>query len=438
MKRIAIIGSGISGLGAAYALRNTADVTLYEARGRLGGHSHTLRIDHGGEALDVDVGFIVYNGRNYPNLTGLFNALDVVTQPSDMSFSVSDPDGYEWASSSRGIFAQKRNLFSPRFHRFWRTILKFNDVARAQLAAGEIGDVALRVWLDENGFDQVFRDNYILPMAAAIWSTPERGVLDFPARSFFEFFENHRLMHKERPKWRTVTGGSQAYVNRIGQELGDRVRLASPVRRVAPFGQKVKVTVESGQSDVFDEVILACHSDQALAILDTAYDTQRFNLASVRYRPNQVYLHRDARLMPKRRAAWASWNVLKGHGEDVCLSYWMNRLQSLPERCATFVTLNPLTPPAEETVFAELSFDHPQFDGPAEAAVRELKRLQGSDGLWFAGAWMGRGFHEDGLKSGLSPALSLGGQVPWNAEGVDIVSREEDAAPVRLIGTATN
>ncbi|NBC20241.1 MAG: NAD(P)-binding protein [Alphaproteobacteria bacterium] len=438
MKRIAIIGSGISGLGAAYALRNTADVTLYEARGRLGGHSHTLRIDHGGEALDVDVGFIVYNGRNYPNLTGLFDALDVVTQPSDMSFSVSDPDGYEWASSSRGIFAQKRNLFSPRFHRFWRTILKFNDVARAQLAAGEIGDVALRVWLDENGFDQVFRDNYILPMAAAIWSTPERGVLDFPARSFFEFFENHRLMHKERPKWRTVTGGSQTYVKRIGQELGDRVRLANPVRRVAPFGQRVKVTVESGQSDVFDEVILACHSDQALAILDTAYDTQRFNLASVRYRPNQVYLHRDARLMPKRRAAWASWNVLKGHGEDVCLSYWMNRLQSLPERCATFVTLNPLTPPADDTVFAELSFDHPQFDGPAEAAVRELKRLQGSGGIWFAGAWMGRGFHEDGLKSGLSPALSLGGQVPWNAEGVEIVSRQQDTAPVQLVGTATN
>ena len=350
-----------------------------------------------------------------------------------MSFSVSDPHGYEWASSARGIFAQKRNLLSPRFHRFWRTILNFNDTARAQLEAGEIGDVALRVWLDENGFDQTFRENYILPMAAAIWSTPERGVLDFPARSFFEFFENHRLMHKERPKWRTVTGGSQAYVRKVAELLGEHVRLSSPVTRIAPFGERVKLTVESGQSEVFDDVILACHSDQALAMLDDSYAAQRFNLRSVRYRPNRVYLHRDASLMPRRKAAWASWNVLKGHGEDVCLSYWMNRLQSLPERCPTFVTLNPLTPPADETVFAELTFDHPQFDGPAEAAVRELKRMQGDCGLWFAGAWMGRGFHEDGLKSGLSPALSLGGTVPWTPEGVDVQVPARHDAPVRII-----
>lgn len=432
MKRIAIIGSGISGLGAAYALHGHADITLFEARNRLGGHSHTLIIDHGGESLNVDVGFIVYNGLNYPNLTGLFDALDVETQASDMSFSVSDPSGYEWASSARGIFAQKRNLLSPRFHKFWRTILQFNDTARTQLQAGEIGDVALRVWLDENGYNQTFRENYILPMAAAIWSTPERGVLDFPARSFFEFFENHRLMHKERPKWRTVTGGSQAYVTKLAARLGEQIRLSSPVARLAPFGEKVKLTTENGHSEVFDDVILACHSDQALRMLDDSYQAQRFNLGSVRYRPNNVFLHSDARLMPKRKAAWASWNVLKGHGESVCLSYWMNRLQSLPENRPTFVTLNPLTPPADEKVFAQLSFDHPQFDGPAAAAVREIQRLQGQGGLWFAGAWMGHGFHEDGLKSGLSPALSLGGEIPWTPEGVDIHEQPGKSGPVRI------
>ncbi len=438
MKRIAIIGSGISGLGAAYALHATADITLFEARDRLGGHSNTLVIDHGGHEINVDVGFIVYNGLNYPNLTGLFEALDVATEPSDMSFSVSDPHGYEWASSARGMFAWKRNLFSMRFHRFWRTILRFNDTARAQLAAGEIGDIALSVWLDENGFDETFRDNYVLPMAAAIWSTPERGVLDFPARSFFEFFDNHRLMHAERPKWRTVTGGSQAYVRKIADVLGDRVHLGSPVTRVVPFGDRVKLSVAGGRDEIFDDVILACHSDQSLAILDDSFAAQRFNLTSVRYRPNTIFLHRDTQLMPKRKAAWASWNVLKGHGEDVCLSYWMNRLQSLPEHCPTFVTLNPLQPPADDKIFAELVFDHPQFDGPAEAAVREIGRLQGRGGVWFAGAWMGRGFHEDGLVSGLSPALSLGGHVPWTPHGVERHMPEKATAAMRLVGEAAN
>lgn len=421
MKRIAIIGSGISGLGAAYALKDTADVTVYEQASRAGGHAHTMDIDYDGTRVSVDVGFIVYNALNYPNLIGFFKALGVETDASDMSFGVSNPDGFEWASTLSGLFAQRRNLFRPRFHRFWRTILKFNDLARAELSANRVGDISLGFWLEKHDFDADFLENYILPMGGAIWSTPEAEMLDYPALSFFRFFENHRLMHKERPKWRTVSGGSKVYVDKVAAILGPRLSLESPVETIKPVGDEVQVTTQIGSVITYDEVILATHSNTSLEILDQAYEDQRFLLGSVRYRPNQIYLHRDPALMPKRRSAWASWNVLKQPGPDICLTYWMNKLQNLPGDGPLFVTLNPETPPAPELTFASMRKDHPQFDAPAEAAVRALKRQQGKDHIWFAGAWMGSGFHEDGLKSGLSCALSLGGNVEWTPEGVDLI-----------------
>lgn len=419
MKKIAVIGSGISGLGAAWALRDTADVVLFERDERPGGHACTHIFDYEGHETAVDLGFIVYNSMNYPNLIGFFDALGVETQPSDMSFAVSDPKGWEWASTLKGIFAQTQNLVNPEFHRFWRTILRFNDLARAELAAGPIRDTTLGAWLDRHGFSAAFRQNYILPMGAAIWSTPEDDMLNYPAQSFFQFFDNHRLMHKERPKWRTVTGGSRNYVERAHRDLGERVRLGMPVERIYPFGDKVSVVSRGNVAEIFDEVILASHSNESLRLVEDHYEDQAFLLRSVRYRPNRIYLHRDPALMPRRRAAWASWNVLKQGGEDVCLTYWMNRLQGLPDERPVFITLNPERPPAPELTFHEYSFDHPQFDAAAEAAVRSIRRIQGKDRLWFAGAWMGRGFHEDGLKSGLSAALSLGGSVPWEAKGVD-------------------
>lgn len=433
MKRIAIIGSGISGLGAAYALKDTAEITVFEANDRAGGHAHTMDVDYDGAPLSVDVGFIVYNALNYPNLIGFFDALGVETEASDMSFAVSNPDGYEWASTLKGIFADKKNFFRPRFHRFWRTILKFNDLARAELAAGKIDNVSLGSWLHRHGFEQDFLDNYILPMGGAIWSTPEAEMLDYPARSFFQFFENHRLMHKERPKWRTVSGGSRKYVDQVAAELGPRLRLNAPVLSVSMFGTKVRVMLESGAEDLFDDVILATHSDITRDLLDDRFETHRFLLGSTRYRPNDIYLHRDPSLMPKRKAAWASWNVIKQDAPEICLTYWMNRLQNLPDEYPLFVTLNPETPPAEHLTFARMEKAHPQFDAPAEAAVRELKRMQGQDGIWLAGAWMGSGFHEDGLKAGLSCALSLGGHVPWEADGVEVsttMTRGSESAKV--------
>ncbi len=424
MKRIAIIGSGISGLGAAFALQDRADITVFEANDRAGGHAHTMAIDYDAHPVSVDVGFIVYNGLNYPNLTGFFDALGTKTEPSDMSFAVSNPNGYEWASTLRGVFAQKRNFFRPGFHRFWRTILKFNDLARNEFAAGEIANTSLGAWLSKHGFSDTFLENYILPMGGAIWSTPERDMLDYPALSFFRFFENHRLMHKERPNWRTVTGGSKRYVDEMVARLGPRLRLSTPIQSISPFGAKVHVRTQNGATEVFDDVILATHSDTSLNLLSDDYEDIRFLLGSVKYRPNDIYLHRDPTLMPKRKAAWASWNVMKQDSPDICLTYWMNRLQNIPDEFPLFVTLNPDTPPSQHLTFARMSKSHPQFDAAAEAAVRQLKDRQGEDHIWLAGAWMGSGFHEDGLKSGLSCALSLGGSVPWVAEGVEIARPE--------------
>ena len=437
MKRIAIIGSGISGLGAAWALRHSADVTVFEKSDRPGGHACTHAFDYDGHATTVDLGFIVYNGLNYPNLTGLFDALGVETQSSDMSFAVSDPKGWEWASTVTGMFAQRRNLFSPKFHRFWRTILRFNDIARRELTDQAITDTTLGAWLERHEFDEDFRTNYVLPMGAAIWSTCEARMLDYPAMSFFQFFDNHRLMHRERPHWRTVTGGSQSYVRRVAADLGDRLRLNTGAERLFRFGERIAVVTTDGRRELFDDVILATHSDQALRLTEDQFEDQAFLLRSVRYRPNRIYLHRDPALMPRRKSAWASWNVLKQDSGDICLTYWMNRLQGLPDERPLFITLNPDTPPREDLVFHEYTFDHPQFDAAAEAAARGLKRIQGQDGLWVAGAWMGRGFHEDGLKSGLSAALSLGGSVPWAADGVDIVQPARKTRHMDVVAEAS-
>lgn len=417
--RIAVIGSGISGLSAAWALKDAADVTVFEKRDRIGGHSCTLDVDYDGTQMAVDVGFIVYNATNYPNLIALFDHLGVATQASDMSFAVSNPNGYEWASNPQGLFAWKRNLFKPAFHRFWRTILRFNDLARAELERGDIDDATLGDWLARHGFDQSFCENYILPMGAAIWSTPQSQMMGYPALSFFNFFNNHRLMHRERPKWRTVTGGSRQYVHRLKEALGDRIKPSMSVEHISRLNSGLAVTAANNVVQTFDHVILACHSDQSADLLAKHFEGRARQLRPVRYRNNRIYLHRDPALMPQRKAAWAAWNVLQQGGDDVCLTYWMNILQGLPKDKPLFVTLNPMTPPAPEKTFAQFEFAHPQFDLAAQQSVAQIKRTNGQDGLWFAGAWMGSGFHEDGLKSGLEVALSLGGSVPWEPENIN-------------------
>ncbi|MEW5423900.1 NAD(P)/FAD-dependent oxidoreductase [Amorphus sp. 3PC139-8] len=420
-QRIAVIGSGISGNAAAWALCDRHDVVLYEAEARAGGHSATVDVDYDGRAIAVDTGFIVYNELNYPNLVSLFEVLDIPTATSDMSFAVSARDRkLEWSGQSLGsVFACKRNLVSPRFLRMLRDIARFNATARSDLAHGIDAAVTLADYLVMRGFSRSFAADYLVPMGAAIWSMPAERMLDFPARALLSFFDNHRLIDTERPQWRTVKGGSRVYVHRLLDKVrrAGTVRLGTPVRRIERDTFGVTVIDETGHHDRFDQVVIATHSDQALALLNRPTHQEREILGAIGYRPNDVYLHRDPRLMPKRRSVWASWNYLSWPAdhpaEGVAVSYWMNRLQPIDPACPLFVTLNPPFAPAPELTFAKFSYGHPQFDRAAIAAQEALPAIQGTNHTRFAGAWTGYGFHEDGLVSGIAVAEALGGSVPW-------------------------
>jgi uncharacterized protein len=411
--RIAVVGSGVAGLGAAFALQDSAEIVLYEKDARLGGHARTVTIAHDGRQLDVDTGFIVYNTRNYPNLVGLFDALGVESVETDMSFAFASR-GLEWSSNfPRGVFAQPGNVTNPRFLHMLAEIGRFNRLAAADLAAGVMEGLTIGEYLHRRRFGRAFRDRYLLPMAAAIWSTSATSVGDTPAAAFVAFFANHNLLQFVQPLWRTVRGGSRTYVEAIAQRLGDRVRPGAGAARVKRLPYGVEITDDRGRSDHFDHVILACHSNQALGLLERPDPEERALLGAVRYAPNRGYLHRDARLMPKRRAAWGSWNVIEDAQGGGAVTYWMNNLQRLECRTPLFVTLNPAEPPASELTYETFACDHPQFDAAALAAQRRLGRIQGRGGVWYAGAWLGHGFHEDGLTSGLRAALNLGGRIPW-------------------------
>jgi predicted NAD/FAD-binding protein len=428
-KKIAVIGSGISGAAAAWALHPTADITLFEASPRPGGHTATVDIDYDGTPISVDTGFIVYNELAYPNLSALFSRLGVATHESDMGFSLSlDGGKLEWCGSTlRTIFAQKRNVFSPGFLWMLREILRFNKECVTDRDSGSLAHKTIGDYLLSKGYSAAFRDNYLVPMAAAIWSTPRAKMLDYPAASFVTFFENHRLIHGERPTWRTVTGGSRNYLNKLLAPLGSRVKLSTPVKTVVRDAFGVTVWAGDEPPERFDNVIIAAHSEQALAMLGDASKVEETILSAITYRPNRVVLHRDPRLMPKRRAAWAAWNYLRSSREDeepeVSVTYWMNQLQGIDASKPLFVSLNPTVEPRQELVFGEWVFDHPQYDARALSAQARLDDIQGTRGAYFAGAWTGHGFHEDGLRSGLEAAVALGANSPWRAAPAELAER---------------
>ncbi|MDX1540434.1 MAG: FAD-dependent oxidoreductase [Geminicoccaceae bacterium] len=418
--RIAVVGSGISGLGCAWLLSQRHEVTLYEAEPRLGGHSHTFEIVDGDRRIPVDTGFIVYNERNYPNLTRLFGALDVPTQPSDMSFGVSVGGGrIEYCGSGpRSLFAQSGNLLNLDFHRMLLDIVRFNREGQAALERPIDDAATLGDFLDRHGFRDAFRQHYLLPMAAAIWSGSTAGMLDFPLFSFLRFFANHGLLTvNDQPDWRTVTGGSRIYVERLTRAMLATVRPSSPVVRVRRAGDTVEVHDQRGGLSFFDQVVLACHADQALDVLETPSAGEREILGSFAYRQNLAVLHRDAALMPKRRAAWASWNYVTPAagetGKPTGVTYWMNRLQGIDPTYQVFVSLNPMRPPVAHLEIARFTYAHPQFTTATLRAQRRLVEIQGRDKVWFAGAHWGYGFHEDGLRSGLEVAAGLGVRPPW-------------------------
>jgi predicted NAD/FAD-binding protein len=404
--RVAIIGSGIAGLGCAWLLRQQGcEVSLFEANDYLGGHTHTVDVALDGINAPVDTGFLVYNDRTYPKLIALFDELGITSAPSTMSFSVrSDLGLVEWAGTDLGsLFAQPRNAFRPKFWRMLGDLLRFNRETTAMHLEDRIYDVTVGEFLDAGNYSVPFREWYLLPMAAAIWSVPERDVLDFPLPTFIRFCHHHGLLQiSGRPQWRTVVGGARTYVDRIVAVLSD-VRLSSPVRRVRRRLDSVEVSTDSVHGERFDQVVLACHSEQALSLLADASGEEARLLRSIRYQANRVLLHTDTRLMPRRRRAWAAWNYIApvdiAAGNPVAVSYWLNRLQPLPFQTPLMITLNPPFEPRPGTLIAEFEYSHPMVKGVSETAQQRLAHLQGEQRTWYAGAWMGHGFHEDGLAS---------------------------------------
>lgn len=419
--RIAVVGAGISGLASAWLLSQQHDVTLFEAGAYLGGHTNTVDVTLEGHTHPVDTGFLVFNDKTYPNLIALFQHLGVASVPTEMSFAVSlqQPD-LEWAGSTLGtVFGQKRNLLRPHFWAMLADILRFNRESTAWLARNTDSTRSLQDFLDAGGYSRAFADWYLLPMAAAIWSCPTGQMRAMPLATFVRFCHNHGLLQVlDRPLWRTVQGGGRAYVRRIAAQLHD-IRLACPVHQIARKVDGLHVTHAQGR-ERFDHVVLACHSDQALALLgDSASAAQRQVLGAIRYQPNRAVLHTDPALLPRRRALWSAWNYFAGAGDageqPVGVSYLINKLQPLPFQTPVVVTLNPAREPDPAHVLAEFDYAHPVFDDAAIAAQAQLASVQGTHGIWLAGAWGGYGFHEDGLKSALRVANGLGVRAPWQA-----------------------
>lgn len=416
---IAVVGAGIAGLGAALALtRQGHRVTLFEAQAQLGGHAHTVDLELDGARFPVDTGFLVFNHRTYPLLRALFDELQVPTVLSDMSFSLSEgPHRLEWAGSSlRSLFAQPSNLLSPRFLKMLRDIVRFNRQATALAsnpATAESWSLPLGLFLEREGYGEGFRDQYLLPMAAAIWSCPIAQMAEFPIGSFVRFFHNHGLLQiYNRPPWYTVAGGSREYVRRIQARLAD-VRLAAPVDRVIRRHESNRQWIEissKGVTEHFDHVVLASHSDQSLKMLADASDGEHALLAGVRYQSNRAWLHTDTTLMPRRQVTWSAWNYMStGNPDDpqVSVTYWLNRLQPLPCTSPVLLSLNPLHEPDPARTLRSFSYEHPILNQASADAVSLLPQLQGQRNTWFAGAWLGFGFHEDGLRSGIAAAQGL-------------------------------
>ncbi|WP_439815656.1 NAD(P)/FAD-dependent oxidoreductase [Zavarzinia sp. CC-PAN008] len=426
--RIAVVGSGIAGLSAAWLLSSRHRVTLFEQDSRPGGHAHTVDVPGPRGTIAVDTGFIVYNEPNYPNLSALYRHLGVPTRPSTMSFSASvgANGALEYSSVDLNrLFGQRRNLLRPRFWRMLRDILRFSREGLAlagpdgSAADAAVLDLSLGEYLDREGYSQAFISDHILPISAAIWSTAPEAVRAYPLASFLRFFASHGLLNvTRRPAWRTVDGGSRLGVQALLKPVQD-VRLGQPVRRITrPWDSDARVYVETDASgtEAFDAVVIAAHADQALAMLGDADTAERQVLGAFHYTPNEAVLHSDASLMPRRRRVWSSWNFCStGDARDrVNVTYWMNCLQSLDPAVPLFVSLNPMRQPRPETVLGRFSYSHPFYDAGALQAQGALCQIQGLRRTWFCGSYFGYGFHEDALQSGLAVA-ELAGNVrrPW-------------------------
>ncbi|MFW2403237.1 MAG: NAD(P)/FAD-dependent oxidoreductase [Gammaproteobacteria bacterium] len=420
---IAVVGSGIAGLSAAWLLNERHTVTVYEQNDYAGGHSNTATVTLDGQETDVDTGFIVYNPSNYPNLVALFEHLEVPTKLSDMSFAASLDDGrLEYSGTDlNGLFAQRRNLARPRFLSMLNDLLRFYRQAPTLTDDEALRDLSLGDFLRREGYGEPFIRDHLMPMGAAIWSSSIEQMLTFPTLAFLRFFRNHGLVQlRDRPEWRTVDGGSKEYVARLTRSLEGRIQCNAGVQKVLRDSAGVTIVTRDG-SRRHDHVVLACHADQALRMLEQPHLDETDALGQIRYQSNRTVLHTDARLMPRRRRAWASWNYMSsaagGDRDALCVTYWMNLLQALDTPEPLFVTLNPNREIDPDKVLRTYDYEHPIFDTAALHAQRKLWNLQGRQNTWFCGAYFGSGFHEDGIQAGLAVAERLGGHArPWTVE----------------------
>ncbi|MGN6366634.1 NAD(P)/FAD-dependent oxidoreductase [Asticcacaulis taihuensis] len=420
--KIAIIGTGIAGLSAAWMLNETCDITVFESEAEVGGHSHSVNVGTAENPLWVDMGFIVFNEPCYPNLVQLFKHLDVPHQLSDMSFGVSiDKGRLEYSSLGlKGLFAQTRNLFRPRFLSLLLDIMRFYREAPKDHAARARENYRLGDYLKDRNYGRAFIDDHLLPQAAAIWSTSASQIMDYPFRAFIAFFENHGLLQiMDRILWRSVIGGAQAYVTKLVAPFADRIRTQTAIRRVTRGPKGVALHDQNGVSHLFDQVVFATHADVTLKMLADATADESETLGAFTYTPNEVVLHTDAAFMPRRRAAWSSWNYMgersASNERQLCVTYWMNLLQVLKTDRNYFVTLNPTHAVDPAKVIKRIVFEHPLFNARAIAAQGRLGDLQGHNHSWFCGAYFGSGFHEDGLQSGLAVAEAITGKRrPWD------------------------
>lgn len=412
--RIAVVGSGISGLASAWLLSRRHTVSLFEANAYFGGHTHTHDIELAGRRHRVDTGFIVFNGLNYPLLTQLFTELGVSSQPTTMSFSVrNEGSGLEYNAATLGtLFCQRRNLLSPRFLGMIRDLLRFYREAPLLLETEGPGPT-VGEFLRQGRYGAAFRDEHLVPMASALWSSPPRRILDFPARYLIQFMSNHRMLSlRGRPLWRVVCGGSASYVAALRARWSVDERPACPVRRVVRGARSVEIVTDRAV-ETFDAVVLACHGDEALALLGDPSDAEAQLLGALQCQPNEVVLHTDASLLPRNPRAWAAWNALvpRMEGDSCTVSYCMNLLQGIDSAAPLIVTLNPLRPIDPRAVLARLHYRHPIYSHAGVAAQARKPEIQGKRGTWYAGAYWGWGFHEDGLASAVEVAAALG--VPW-------------------------
>lgn len=402
--KIAIVGTGVSGLVAAHLLHREHDLTVYEAGTRLGGHTNTVRVDFEDETHWVDTGFIVFNDRNYPSFEALLDELGVATQPSHMSFSVSDGrGGFEYAGTPRGVFARPAHLLSPSFLGMLRDWRRFNREAQALIGMNGTAP-SLGAWLEQKGFSEHFVERLIVPQASAVWSSDPEQMWDFPASFMAEFFENHGMFSlRDRPRWRTVSGGSISYVEAIAAPWRDRVRLRAPVRRIERLGDGVRIQAGGCESEDFDQVVIATHSDQALALLADPSEAEREILAAIPYQRNEAVLHTDTSLLPRRRVAWSSWNfhLAAEPARGSTVTYWMNNLQRLRCKRELLVTLNRSEEIDPEKVLSRFSYEHPVYTAEGVAAQARHREINGARNTHFCGAYWGWGFHEDGVRSGI-------------------------------------